>query len=135
MWMRRHPPSRTGRPATYEPVYANSGALRAIAAGLSAEAAAAVAAVAPDLVAADVVASYPASSYPASSYPSSSYPASPHLASTHATSNQLPAAPVAPAGLVRLGFSDLSEVDVPLADPWARALLAVAAELCVTRLS
>ncbi|MCU1677159.1 MAG: hypothetical protein JWM93_1917 [Frankiales bacterium] len=99
MWMRRRPPTRAGRGTGYEPVYADSTALRAIAAGLSASTAAALAAVVPDLL-------------PGYGFP---LPA--------------PAAPAPTTGLVRLCFADASTVDLDAADPWARALQALAAEL------
>ena len=111
MWMRRRPRNRAGRAGGYEPVYADSGALRAIAAGLSADAAAALAAVAPDVV-----------SVP----PSAPYTIVPVAV--------LPERRV-PHRLVRLGFADDSEFDIDASDPWARALLALAAELVATRRS
>jgi hypothetical protein len=111
MWMRRRPPVRAGRGTGYEPAYADGGALRAIAAGLSADAVAAVAAVAPDFVA-DVA--RPVTRVPVASYP-------------------LVSECVKRAPLVRLGFADSSHLDIDPADPWARALLAIAAELLATR--
>jgi hypothetical protein len=111
MWMRRRPPKRAGRGTGYEPVYADSGALRAIAAGLSADAAAALAAVAPDVVTVNAVPSSPYTIVPVAVMPERR----------------------APQRLVRLGFADDSEFDIDASDPWARALLAIAAELLAVR--
>ena len=113
MWMRRRPPKRAGRGTGYEPVYADSGALRAIAAGLSADAAAALAAVAPDVVKVGEVPRSPYTIVPVSVVPERR----------------------APHRLVRLGFADDSEFDIEASDPWARALTAIAAELLATRRS
>lgn len=118
MWMRRRPSARTG----YAPVYANSDALRSVAAGLSASAAAAVAAVAPDVVHMAV----PQAVIPVPVVPVSetSVPAAP-----------VPVAPVLVGGqyrLVRLGFSDDTSVDLDARDPWAIALTALAGELLAT---
>ena len=118
MWMRRRPPARGGRgsgkQAGYAPVYADSGALRAIAAGLSADAAAALAAVAPDIMSAVPVAPY-------TMVPVSPFSSAPAMR-----------APV-PTSLVRLGFSDDSEFDIDAANPWGRALLAIATDLLAAR--
>jgi len=111
MWMRRHPAARAVRGTGYEPAYADAGALRAIAASLSAEAAAAIAAVAPDLVA---PAPRAVTAVPVASYP-------------------LVIPRPAPERLVRLGFADASTLDLDPADPWGRALLAIAADLLTRR--
>ncbi len=111
--MRRRPTARAGRGTGYEPAYADSGALRTIAAGLSAEAAAAVAAVAPDLVGPVGGAVPPAR---VASYP---------LAGSGPVRGRV----------VRLGFADASTVDLGPADPWRKALLAVARDLLATKAS
>lgn len=109
MWMRRRPPARSGRPATYEPAYADSAPLRSIAAGLSDLTAAAIAAVAPDLV--------------------EGAPRDP----AYSSFSFAPLVTVAPDLLVRLGFADHSTLDLQPRDPWAVALLALAGELLATR--